>query len=99
MIVTSLPSLRIWALPITNSSFSGVKFGTLGRPKRRYTGPTYFAAAMVAFLVWLKSQGLITTISGSARMRAMSSMVWCVAPSSPRVMPAWEEAIFTLALP
>ena len=60
---------------------------------------SYIIAAMVAFFVWVQSQGLMTTMSGSARIRAMSSIVWWVAPSSPRVIPAWEEAILTLVFP
>ena len=88
----------IQALPMTNFSSAGVKFGTFGRPKRKYTGPSYSAAAMVAFLVWLKSQGTITVMLGSIFIMSMSSRIWCVAPSSPRVTPAWEAASFTFLL-
>ena len=28
-------------------------------------------------------------------MSAMSSFIWCVAPSGPTVSPAWEQKIFT----
>ena len=53
------------------------------------------ATARVAALVWLKSQGLMTVIPGSIFIRPISSRIWWVAPSSPRVMPAWEAHILT----
>ena len=37
------------------------------------------------------SDGLITVIPGIVLMRAMSSKVWWLAPSSPTVIPAWVE--------
>ena len=42
-----------FAIGIDKGSSAAVKLGTEGRPKRRYTGPSSSAAAMVAFLVWL----------------------------------------------
>ena len=39
IIVTSFPSVKISALPISNGFYDGVKFGTFGRPNLKYTGP------------------------------------------------------------
>ena len=50
--VTSVPSLKICALPILKSS-SFEKIGQAGRPNLRYTGPSNSAIALVAALVWL----------------------------------------------
>lgn len=44
--------------------------------------------AMVAFSASMVSHGTMTVILGSTRMRAMSSVIWCVAPSGPTETPA-----------
>ena len=40
----------------------------------------------------------MTVMLGNIFIIPMSSRIWCVAPSSPRVTPAWEAAIFTFLL-
>ena len=44
------------------------------------------------------SAGTSTVMFGNTRIKAMSSMTWCVAPSPPTVMPAWVATIFTFSL-
>src|SRR3989441_4898688 len=58
-------------------------------------GPFIAAAASTHFAVSGPSAGTRTVIRGMPRMRAISSFIWCVAPSGPTVSPAWEQKIFT----
>ena len=91
---TSPPSRRTLALPISKGCSSS-KTGVARRARRRYTGPSISAAAKTALRASLASAGQMTVMPGMARMRAMSSMHWWLAPSSPTETPAWVMASFT----
>ena len=67
---------------------SGVTSSTPARPKRTYTGPWYSAAQAMTASVSAASAGTTTVILGNVRMQEISSKLWCVAPSSPTVIPA-----------
>ena len=54
---------------------------------RMKQGPLCFAAASVMSAASLASQGHMTTMFGTARMRARSSTHWWVGPSSPLESP------------
>ena len=69
---------------------------TASLPKRRYTGPSCSIAALTASLASVSSAGFRMIMPGMVRMRAMSSLHWWVAPSSPTVIPAWVAPILTL---
>ena len=45
--------------------------------------------------VFEDSHGLMTVIPGNIFIKPISSKIWCVAPSSPKVNPAWEAHILT----
>ena len=57
------------------------------RMVRRYTGPSKSAAARTAPRVSVASAGTTTVMFGIARMTAMSSTDWWVAPAFPVGMP------------
>src|SRR3990172_1510034 len=80
---------------MTKGSSADVIVGTSVRENRQYTGPFTEAAASTHFPVSGPSAGTRTVIRGMPRMSAISSFIWCVAPSGPTVRPAWEQKIFT----
>ena len=60
------------------------------------TGPSEAAAHRSAAAVSIGSAGTITVSSAIARSQAMSSIEWCVGPSSPYATPGLMPHSFTL---
>ena len=97
MMATSPPSRMMFAFPGTKGVLSSVKHSHTGRATRIYTGPSMAAAARTALRTSTASQGTKIVILGITRIRAMSSMLWWLPPSSPTHRPEWEKPNFTLA--
>ena len=98
--VTSEPSRRTSPLPTRKSTASGSRWrgAPTPRPSRTYTGPGVCSAANTAPRTSPGSAATSTFMLGSARMMAMSSIAWWVAPSSPTLIPPCVATILTLRL-
>ncbi len=93
MIVRSVPSRSTRASSRWNGVSLVVTTGVFSRARRMYAAPTEAARAAVAFSASMLSHGTTTRIFGRTRIKAMSSSIWCVAPSGPTETPACEPAI------
>ena len=103
IMLASVPSPSWIALPISNfilfslTNPSSYITGVASLDNLTYTGPFTFAISFIAHLVWTSSDVLITIMFGRVLIMLISSSIWCVAPSSPTVIPACVAHIFTLA--
>ena len=103
IMLASVPSPICIPFPISNlilfsfTNFSSYITGVASLDNLTYTGPCIFEISLIAHFVCISSDGLITIILGSILIIPISSSIWCVAPSSPTVIPACVLQIFTLA--
>jgi len=96
-IVTSEPSRRRFALPISKSHPSSYTTGALPLIKRRYAGPLASTTPSRALTASAASAGTTTPMPGSTRIRATSPMVWWEAPSALGDKPLWVPTILTFS--
>ena len=86
-------------MPFPISKLSSVKpsyiTGVFILDSLTYAGPSYSANFFIKILACMSSDGEITNMFGIVLIKFMSSNIWCVAPSSPTVIPACVPTIFT----